>query len=94
MSESTLRTWWATPLVGLAGGYLASLVGWPLPWMVGSLLAVILVPTKELCDQTYRTFHDLSYYCRDLINVQVRACPGVRRGYMNEDGVHRYRPAD
>ncbi|MCQ0165777.1 AbrB family transcriptional regulator [Pseudomonas sp. S12(2018)] len=43
MSESTLRTWWATPLVGLAGGYLASLVGWPLPWMVGSLLAVILV---------------------------------------------------
>lgn len=60
----------------------------------GGVLAVILVPTKELCDQTYRTFHDLSYYCRDLINVQVRACPGVRRGYMNEDGVHRYRPAD
>ena len=32
-----------TPLVGLAGGYLASLIGWPLPWMVGSLLAIILV---------------------------------------------------
>lgn len=43
MSDSTFRQWWATPLVGLAGGYLASLVGWPLPWMVGSLLAIILV---------------------------------------------------
>ena len=35
------RHWWATPLVGLAGGYLASLLGWPLPWIIGSLLAVI-----------------------------------------------------
>ena len=33
--------WWATPLVGLLGGYLASLIGWPLPWIIGSLLAVI-----------------------------------------------------
>ena len=33
----------ATGLVGLAGGFLASQVGWPLPWMVGSLLAIILV---------------------------------------------------
>lgn len=37
------RSWWATPLVGLAGGYLASLIGWPLPWIIGSLLAVIAV---------------------------------------------------
>ena len=29
------------PLAGAAGGFLASLAGWPLPWMVGSLLAVI-----------------------------------------------------
>ena len=35
------RSWWATPLVGLAGGALASLIGWPLPWIIGSLLAVI-----------------------------------------------------
>ncbi len=35
--------WWLTPLAGAAGGWLASLVGWPLPWMVGSLLAVIAV---------------------------------------------------
>ncbi len=37
----SLPRWWATPLLGLAGGYLASLVGWPLPWIIGSLLAVI-----------------------------------------------------
>lgn len=29
-------------LAGLAGGYLASLAGWPLPWMIGSLLGVAL----------------------------------------------------
>ncbi|QXI29727.1 AbrB family transcriptional regulator [Pseudomonas vanderleydeniana] len=43
MPEGAFRRWWGTPLVGLAGGYLASQVGWPLPWMVGSLLAIILV---------------------------------------------------
>ncbi|MCY1268218.1 membrane protein AbrB duplication [compost metagenome] len=35
--------WLLTPLAGAAGGWLASLIGWPLPWMVGSLLAVIAV---------------------------------------------------
>lgn len=43
MPDRLLRGGWGTPLVGLLGGYLASLVGWPLPWMVGSLVAVILV---------------------------------------------------
>ena len=43
MPDTGLRNWWATPLVGLTGGWLASQVGWPLPWMVGSLLAIILV---------------------------------------------------
>ncbi|WP_417701563.1 AbrB family transcriptional regulator [Pseudomonas sp.] len=37
------RDLWVTPLTGAVGGYLASLAGWPLPWMVGSLLAVIVV---------------------------------------------------
>ncbi|WXL24545.1 AbrB family transcriptional regulator [Ectopseudomonas mendocina] len=37
-----IRNWWLTPLVGGLGGYLASLIGWPLPWIIGSLLAVIL----------------------------------------------------
>jgi uncharacterized membrane protein AbrB (regulator of aidB expression) len=41
--RSPFRNWWGTPLVGLLGGFLASQVGWPLPWMVGSLLAIILV---------------------------------------------------
>ncbi|MDP3815522.1 AbrB family transcriptional regulator [Pseudomonas sp.] len=43
--RSSLAHWrnaWATPLVGLAGGYLASLIGWPLPWIIGALLAVIV----------------------------------------------------
>lgn len=35
------RNWWPTPLAGALGGYLASLIGWPLPWVIGSLLAVI-----------------------------------------------------
>lgn len=43
MPDRSLPLYWATGLVGLAGGYLASRVGWPLPWMVGSLLAIILV---------------------------------------------------
>ena len=43
MPDSGLKRWWGTPLIGLAGGYLASQIGWPLPWMVGSLLAIILV---------------------------------------------------
>ena len=38
-----MPNWLLTPVAGSAGGYLASLIGWPLPWMVGSLLAVILL---------------------------------------------------
>ncbi|MBD9484843.1 AbrB family transcriptional regulator [Pseudomonas sp. PDM14] len=36
------RAWWPTPLVGAVGGLLASLAHWPLPWMIGALVAVIL----------------------------------------------------
>ncbi|MDR2307685.1 MAG: AbrB family transcriptional regulator [Paucimonas sp.] len=43
MPERRLPLFVATGLVGLAGGYAASQVGWPLPWMVGALLAIILV---------------------------------------------------
>jgi len=47
MPEQSSWTQWrrysATPLAGVIGGYLASLAGWPLPWMVGSLLAVIVL---------------------------------------------------
>ena len=38
-----LPAWWATPLIGALGGWLATLANWPLPWMIGSLLAVIAV---------------------------------------------------
>lgn len=40
---SGLRSWWATPLVGSLGALLASAAHWPLPWIIGSLLAVTLV---------------------------------------------------
>ncbi|MDO7901988.1 AbrB family transcriptional regulator [Pseudomonas sp. K1(2024)] len=43
MPERSLPLFWATGLVGLTGGFIASQVGWPLPWMVGSLLAIIAV---------------------------------------------------
>ncbi|MEK1940864.1 MAG: AbrB family transcriptional regulator [Pseudomonas sp.] len=36
------RLWWPTPLMGAVGGVLASLAHWPLPWMIGALVAVIL----------------------------------------------------
>lgn len=35
--------WLLTPAAGAAGGLLASLIGWPLPWLVGPLLAVLLL---------------------------------------------------
>lgn len=38
-----LRSWWATPLVGIGGALLAAWWNWPLPWIIGSMLAVILV---------------------------------------------------
>ena len=38
-----MPNWLLTPLAGAAGGWLASLIGWPLPWMVGSLLALMLL---------------------------------------------------
>ena len=43
ISSFNPRGWWPTPLAGALGGYLASLADWPLPWMVGSLLAVIVI---------------------------------------------------
>ncbi|WP_028241150.1 AbrB family transcriptional regulator [Stutzerimonas azotifigens] len=41
MTVGNLPRWWGTPLVGAVGGWLATLANWPLPWMIGSLLAVI-----------------------------------------------------
>ena len=43
MPEARPPAWWVTAVTGLVGGWLASQVGWPLPWMTGALLAVILV---------------------------------------------------
>lgn len=40
---ASLKTWWATPFVGIVGALLASAAHWPLPWIIGSMLAVIVV---------------------------------------------------
>ncbi|HKS14091.1 MAG TPA: AbrB family transcriptional regulator [Pseudomonas sp.] len=40
---ASLKTWWATPLVGILGALLAGAAHWPLPWIIGSMLAVIVV---------------------------------------------------
>ncbi|WNC10921.1 AbrB family transcriptional regulator [Pseudomonas coleopterorum] len=40
------KTWYSyawTPLVALIGGAFATFVHWPLPWMIGALVAVVLV---------------------------------------------------
>jgi ATP-dependent RNA helicase DDX56/DBP9 len=34
-----------------------------------SVGGVILVPTRELCDQVSRVLDDLSYYCADVVKV-------------------------
>lgn len=41
--RARLKDWWATPLVGIAGALLAGAAHWPLPWIIGSMLAVIFV---------------------------------------------------
>jgi len=43
MPEREAPAWWLTGITGLVGGCLASQVGWPLPFMTGALMAVILV---------------------------------------------------
>ncbi|MGN8275680.1 AbrB family transcriptional regulator [Pseudomonas sp. SMN5] len=40
---TSLGQWWATPVVGAMGALTASYLNWPLPWIIGSMLAVILV---------------------------------------------------
>jgi ATP-dependent RNA helicase DDX56/DBP9 len=58
----------------------------------GGVLAVVLVPTKELCDQTYRTFWDLTYYCRDVVNVQALVGGGDAATMSAQQALLRDRP--
>ncbi|MGE8059512.1 AbrB family transcriptional regulator [Pseudomonas sp. NPDC089547] len=37
------KFWWATPFVGVAGALLALSVNWPLPWIIGPMLIMIVV---------------------------------------------------
>lgn len=58
----------------------------------GGVLAVVLVPTKELCDQTFRTFWDLTYYCRDVVNVQALVGGGDAATMSAQQALLRDRP--
>ncbi|CBK24172.2 uncharacterized protein [Blastocystis hominis] len=48
--------------------------------------AVILVPSKELCVQTYECFRSLSRYCSNVINVVSLHLSSAdqQKGYLNE----------
>lgn len=37
------------------------------PSVEGGVKVVVLVPTKELCDQTRDVIWEFSYYCRDTV---------------------------
>ncbi|OLF52929.1 AbrB family transcriptional regulator [Pseudomonas chlororaphis] len=41
MVRRLFHSWLATLCLGAVGGWLASKVGWPLPWVIGSLLSVL-----------------------------------------------------
>lgn len=43
MHKSHWLNYVGTPLVGALGALIASAIGWPLPWMIGSLVAVIVL---------------------------------------------------
>lgn len=43
MHKSHWLNYLGTPLVGALGALIASAIGWPLPWMIGSLVAVIVL---------------------------------------------------
>lgn len=36
-------SWIPTLLLGILGGYCASLIGWPLPWVIGPLVMIVIV---------------------------------------------------
>ena len=44
-----------------------------LPDVAPCTKAVILVPTRELCDQTRNHIYDLMYYCRDVVSILALA---------------------
>ena len=74
MSESTLRTWWATPLVGLAGGYLASLVGWQMASLPGAAISLIGIcgPSSILSFYVARLWQRFRDY---------KLCHAIQRGF-------------
>ena len=44
----SFRSWWATPIAGICGALIAEYAHWPLPWIIGSMLAIIIVRCSGL----------------------------------------------
>jgi ATP-dependent RNA helicase DDX56/DBP9 len=54
----------------------------------GSAGAIILVPTRELCQQLHKTLEQLTYYCDDVISIAVLSS-GLSVHNKNKEEVER-----
>jgi ATP-dependent RNA helicase DDX56/DBP9 len=51
--------------------------------------AVILVPTRELCSQVYKTLQSLVYYCDEIVSVAVLSAARTGRGEKTQQELAR-----
>lgn len=51
-----------------------------------AVAGVILVPTRELCNQVARVLDDLTYYCADVVRVAVLSSSGGGPGKKSKKG--------
>lgn len=58
------------------------------PQKSGSVGAIILVPTRELCTQVHKTLQQLTYYCDDVITTAVLSV-GSASGSRNNEELER-----
>jgi ATP-dependent RNA helicase DDX56/DBP9 len=54
-----------------SGGHVASTAAAAAGGRRCSVGAIILVPTRELCTQVYKTLQQLTYYCDDIVSIAV-----------------------
>lgn len=51
--------------------------------------AVVLVPTRELCSQVYKTLQSLVYYCDEIVSVAVLSAARTGRGEKSQQELAR-----
>lgn len=51
--------------------------------------AVVLVPTRELCSQVYKTLQSLVYYCDEIVSVAVLSAARSGRGEKSQQDLAR-----